>query len=386
MKTWLILLFVLLTGCASPRAPVANLSSLFADASFAPPSEPTGATDLFRLSEPMREYVRSPAFLSHLRLKGARQGLVDALYKAGELKLEYESTMTRNAAQTFEARSGNCLSLVIMTAAFARELDMPVVFNAVNTDEMWSRQGGLYLASTHVNISIGYRPNEIVRGAESSPALVVDFLPPEDVIGYDMRPIPEDEIVALYMNNRAAESLVQGRLDDAYWWARSALLRQPQVATAYNTLGVIYQRRARPEMAERALRAALQVEPRNVVAMQNLVPVLRQLGKDGEAQALGERVARLEPNPPYHYFNEGMRAFEQGDFLRAKKMFGREVRRAPYNDEFHFWLALTHLRLGETVPARQQMALARDTSTRGEARARYASKLAYLKAGPPKRR
>jgi hypothetical protein len=28
--------------------------------------------------------------------------------------------MTRNAAEAFEARQGNCLSLVIMTGAFAR--------------------------------------------------------------------------------------------------------------------------------------------------------------------------------------------------------------------------------------------------------------------------
>jgi hypothetical protein len=29
------------------------------------------------------------------------------------------------------------------------------------------------------------------------------------------------------MNNRAAEALVQGKIDDAYWWAREALVQSP---------------------------------------------------------------------------------------------------------------------------------------------------------------
>jgi hypothetical protein len=34
--------------------------------------------------------------------------------------------MTRNAPQTFAARAGNCLSRVIMTAAFAKEIGVPI--------------------------------------------------------------------------------------------------------------------------------------------------------------------------------------------------------------------------------------------------------------------
>ena len=41
-----------------------------------------------------------------------RRALIDALYRPGALKLEYDAGTTRNAAQTFEARAGNCLLLV----------------------------------------------------------------------------------------------------------------------------------------------------------------------------------------------------------------------------------------------------------------------------------
>lgn len=51
-------------------------------------------------------------------------------------------------------------------------------------------------------------------------------------------------------------------------------------------------------------------------------------------------------------------------------MFEREVRRAPYSDEFHFWLTIACLQLGEADQARKPLALALDTSTTRDMRAR----------------
>ena len=114
--------------------------------------------------------------------------------------------------------------------------------------------------------------------------------------------------------------------------------------------------------------------------MQNLEHALNVNGKLAEAQALQRRIDRLYPAPPFHYFNQGMRAYQAGDFRRAKALFAREAARAPDNDEFHFWLGATHLQLGELNTAVEELALARETSTRAETRERYVAKLARLKS------
>ena len=57
--------------------------------------------------------------------------LLEALYTQGELRLEYDARRTRTAAEAFDARMGNCLSLVIMTAAFATEMQLQVRFQDV---------------------------------------------------------------------------------------------------------------------------------------------------------------------------------------------------------------------------------------------------------------
>jgi Flp pilus assembly protein TadD len=215
--------------------------------------------------------------------------------------------------------------------------------------------------------------------------VTVDFLPPPEAARFHTRSLEEQDIVTLFMNNRAAEALVQENVDDAYWWARGAVTQPGAPVIAFNTLGVVYQKQGDMLHAERVFRAALERDRDNVQVMQNLVPVLAANGKQEEAAAFAARVARLDPNPPFRFFNEGMLAFNAGDYSRAKLMFEREVDRAPYNDEFHFWLAVACLRLGEQTGAREQLALALDTSTRRDMREAYSAKLAHLRTLAPKR-
>ena len=370
---------LLLTGCAGLDPAPAPPTALFADSRFAPPSEAVGAADLFTLSPAMRAYLDSPAFQERLRAKGSRHGLVDALYSQTDLKLEYDSTNTRNARETYAARIGNCLSLVVMTAAFAKELGMPVQYQSVSMDHLWSRNNGLYLSSSHINISLGPNAGDVRRGHDPRQLLTVDFLAREDAARLRSRTLEEDDVIALYLNNRAAEALLRGRLDDAYWWARAAVGVRPRLVSALNTLGVVYQRHGDLALAERAFASALTQEPENLAVLRNLEPLLTALGRPQEAQLLAKRIAGIEPVPPYHWFDQGVAALKAGRNERALELFEREVRRAPYNDEFRFWLGMAYLRAGNVGEAREHIALAVDNSTQRDMRELYAAKLAQLR-------
>lgn len=387
MRHWSIhrifILALTVAGCAStaPRpGPAPQVAPLFADAAFGAPSEPVGADDLFTLSAAMRAYLHSAGMSRELRQKGAVEGLVEALYRKSELKLQYDSSRTRTAAQTFEARAGNCLSLVVMTAAFARELGLPVQFQSVGVDDSWSRNGGLYLVSSHINLSLRAPAAEQLSVKSTVHRYTVDFLAPDEANVFSTVPLEEGDVAAMYMNNRAAEALVAGRVDDAYWWARTALAQHPGAIQLYNTLAVIYQRHGDLALAETVFRTALAREPENLVVMRNLEPLLALLGKKDEAAALARQIAAIDPSPPFHFFNIGVKAYERGDYPTAKAMFAREVKRVPYYDEFHFWLAVTCLRLGQQAQAREQLALAVDNSTRPDNRQLYAAKLQHLRS------
>jgi tetratricopeptide (TPR) repeat protein len=385
MRNGIIVVAVaLLAGCATTAPDAPRDERYFADALFAAPAERIRAADVFALSDDMRRYVDGEIAA---RAKGrTRQlALVDALYKHGELKLEYDSAMTRNAAEAFAARSGNCLSLVIMTAAFARALDLPVEYQKVFVDDAWARSGDIYLAIGHVNLTLGRRATDgggfgyrVGRKAPESEGMTIDFLPPEDMRRVQSRPIGEDIVIAMYLNNRAVEALARGRIDDAYWWAREAMVQSPGFLVAYNTLGAIYHKHRNYREAETVLRFVLSREPANTQAMANLVQVLADSGQLGESQKLAAKLAQLEPEPPFAFFNRGMAALRAGDLYAAKESFKREIARSPDYHEFHFWLAVVHVGLGESDDARKHLDIAIKNSTTRRDHDIYAAKLDRL--------
>src|SRR5262245_30931879 len=116
----LLLLSLLLAACGS--APVApRVDPLFADGLFLAPSERIVDGYIFAVSASMKRFVRTE-IAGGLHGAGIQQRFAEALYTKGELRIDYESVRTRNASDTFDARAGNCLSLVIMTAALAKEI------------------------------------------------------------------------------------------------------------------------------------------------------------------------------------------------------------------------------------------------------------------------
>jgi Tfp pilus assembly protein PilF len=327
----------------------------------------------------MRRFVAGQ-IVPQTRHEDPRQALLDAL--RGKLRIDYDSETTRTASQTFAAREGNCLSLVIMAAALARQLGIRVTYQEVYDFDTWSRDAGFAILSQHVNLVLGPRaqgPSATLFPDEPAP-MIVDFLPPRQVADAASRPIAEQTVVAMYLNNRAAEIMVGGNVDGAYWFARAALEADPGFANAANTLGVIYLERHHPAQAEHAMRYALQREPDNVSAMSNLSRLLAAEGRSAEARVLAERLARIQRHPPFYFYDRGMAAMRAGQFEQAAGLFEKSLAQRPYDVPSHFELAIAEAHLGDMRRARRELESAETNSTTRESRAIYAAKLRHLAA------
>ena len=200
---------LMLAGCAGlngavPAVPVPE--HLFHDAWFQPPATPVRADAVLALSPAMRAFMVSD--IAHLarRENSPQRALIQALYTPNLLRLEYDATMTRDTAQAFDARSGNCLSLVLMTAAFARALDREGNFHSADSEETWSRRGNLLVRSSHVNVSLA--PRLLSQGTRRDPALLtVDFLAAQELQGLRTRDIGQATVLA-----EVVEQKVQKRI------------------------------------------------------------------------------------------------------------------------------------------------------------------------------
>ena len=381
MRRWIVQLGVvfsiLLGGCAS-APPWQGTSGLLHDELFAPPAQPVVAGEALAISPAMRRYLVEKLAV-RANADDRRKALIDALYRQGALKLDYDASATRTAAQAFEARAGNCLSLVMMTGAFAKALGLDVRFQQVRTDDVWERSGDLVFAVGHINLALAEPTRTRAPMRESQNELVVDFQPPVGLQTMHYRVVDEATVTAMYLANRAAEALADSQVDDAYAWAREALRVAPNYLPAYTTLGVVYRQRGRPALAEAVYTRLLAQQPDDPRVLSNLVVALRDLGRDADADRLAQRLARIEPDPPYALFRPAMTALDVGNLAVARDLLEREVARAPYQHEFQFWLGVVHARLGNAKGAAEHLKVAIETSPTRGTRELYAAKLARLK-------
>ena len=358
MRNLASLVCVLLAACASSAAAAyRHPKFLFNDALFSAPSEQISADEVFALSDEMKRYLRT-SISSQLQLLGLQRGLINALYQEDQLKLQYDVSMTRNASQAFDARAGNCLSLVIMTAAFAKELGLQVRYQSAYLEETWGRSGDLLVRSGHVNVTLDRKMGDRSSIGNGN-SLTIDFLPAENLRGLRSRDISEETIVAMYMNNKAVEALADGRVRRRLCMGargdipKSGLPGLAQHAWASFTCGV-----AIWHSPQRSLDYLLEREPMNARAMSNLAQVFARQGRDVESAALLRRLAQIEPVGPFHYFQPGPGGDGAGKLSCSRgSCFEKEVARADYQAEFHFWLALANFKLGDVEPARKHLAL-----------------------------
>ena len=373
----------LLAGCASvppPSVALAPPPGLFQDAAFAP-TQPIDASAAFALSPAMKHYLEVE-IAPQLRSMGRQRGLVDALYSKGRLRLDYDTDTTRTAAEAFDARAGNCLSLVLMTAALAKHLDLPIQFQALIGHETWSRSGKLSFVNGHVNMTVARRLVDQFAAYDARALIRLDFGALPAGRGSMLREVSERMIVAMFMNNRAAEALVRGERDLAYAYAREAVSQDPSYAGAYNTLGVVYQQHGLAAAAEGAYGHALDRDDVHRAAMVNLSQMLEDQGRKADAAPWRAKLAKLEAEPPFMHFDLGRAAAQAGDYRAAREHILREMKRDPDYHEFHFWLAVALYGMGDVTQAREHLTQAMRNSTTQREQSLYAAKLQRVAQSP----
>ncbi|HLO94686.1 MAG TPA: tetratricopeptide repeat protein, partial [Burkholderiaceae bacterium] len=223
-----------------------------------------------------------------------------------------------------------------------------------------------------------------VLAAPGSQGLTVDFVPPNRRIREVVKEISEATVLAMYLNNLASEAMDGGRYDQAYQLVKQALLKDPGLPEAYNTLAVVLQRRGAVDKAELALRQSLALAPQGVAQLSNLLALLEQRGgpaAQAELPQLRERLAAVQPRAPFADMDEGQAALAQGDaetalaaFLRQREVTGDDAR-------IEQLLAASYARLGRFSEAQDALRLALSISdNEGQRRELGAKKKMLLQA------
>ena len=364
-----------LAGCAIPP-PVAadDAFAVLDDKVFMAQRSVPDPERILALSPEMREFLKGPLG-NLLRLHGPLNGFVRAIAAGDQLHIDYDPVRTRTAAETFADHAGNCLSLVLMTAAMANELGLDVQYHRVLTADVEVADENLIRLVGHVNLSLQNRGASRVANG-----VTIDFLPPPEARRLPFEIISEDRVKSMYFNNKAVEALSDGELGQAYWWARASILMDSQYHSAYITLGAIWEHSGRQELAQAALKWALLLDPGNPNGESNLRLAEsggQPSGSVGE-RALSAAALRLPLRLKSAAARTAFPMIKRGDWVGARVVLEQALP-AQDSTEIHLMLAAVYDHLGNSNQSADQVQAAARQTSNAAGRALLESKVAALR-------
>lgn len=146
----------------------------------------------------------------------------------------------------------------------------------------------------------------------------------------------------------ALRLLRAGRNDEAITLLLQVVESQPDLTAAHINLGIAYERDDDLESAERALRAAISLNPKHPVAHNELGIVYRKLGRFEKARDSYERA--LDVYPDFHFARRNLAVLCDVYLLDAKcayKNYEIYTQLVPEDEAASMWLADLRNRMEE---------------------------------------
>lgn len=332
----------------------------------APPPPPP--EQVMALPEPLREQFRQWVMARRSSPSARLDRMVEFMFSPEGLGMAYQYDATHTVAQAYATRRANCLTFTLLAVALAREANLEAYGQQIDETLAWRQEENTVFRTNHVNAGVLIHQRKLT--VDVAWDLVIARHPPER--------IDDARLIAHYYNNRTAELMAQGRLDEALPYARTALALDPGYANNWSNAGVLHMRLGHPAEAERHYLQALALQPRNPGALFNLATHYERTGNAVLAARWQKQLREVQGRDPFHQFLLAAEYERKGDLARAAAHYKRAIRLYPDEHRFHFGLARVQFQLGQTRRAGKALARARELSD-GQTSALYQAKLDTLR-------
>ncbi|MEX0619028.1 MAG: transglutaminase domain-containing protein [Pseudohongiellaceae bacterium] len=264
--------------------------------------------------------------------------LRELLFEEQYLNLQYSDDRTQTAAELFESRAGNCLSVMNLYIALARYVGLDAEYQTVNVRPVWDRRGGLLVLNQHINATGKLSMRE---------TYIIDFTPELNLQQLTASTVSDAEARALYFNNLAVEKMVVGEFEASLVFLKNALWLEPELSIAWNNIGTAFNRLQQPELASYSYHMAFETDNTNATAVNNLARFFLAQGETAKAREYQRAIARFNNRNPYYHFERGNTAYLNDDLEGALDAYRRAIRIKEVEPDFYVALARTYERLGD---------------------------------------
>jgi len=345
-KVSILLLFLYLAGCTTQvETPSPVLVDEILGVGLTGGALPLEPVDILALSGELRSFVDERIDRRWRTVKRLGE-LRNILFSSDLFAIEYESGKTKTATETYQSKSGNCLSMTNLFIAMARYSGLDARYHLVKARPEWDQSGNTLIWTQHIN-STG------ILG--SGDRYVLDFLPQQRAIREDMETISDNYALAIFYNNLAAEAIIEERYDAAIGYLRTALSIEPEMADVWNNMGATQRRLKRVDLARASYQQAVRFDPYNNAAMSNLSRIYLQEGNVKLGNYFANKVKRHRSKNPYYRYSNARSALIDGDYARAREELNVAIRLK--KDEAMFFDALAEVYEGLGDQENKQISL-----------------------------
>jgi len=249
---------------------------------------------------------------------------------------------TFTATEALNQQHGNCVSLAILTQAYANLAGLETSFREVSTYPIFKKEKDLVLVSSHFNTKL-FAPKEDPEDKDWIQILragtVVDYFPEQSTIYLGNAKYPS--LVAKFYANLATEALLKEDFDLSYSFAAEAFKFTPRNPELINLLAILHRRAGDIATAKKLFEFAL----KHKMVSSNLIASYRYLADQLSDTKLEKRLeTELEKaaKTPFDHLQIAIKAMNKRQFNKAKNILNAIIKYYPYLPEPHFELAKLH--------------------------------------------
>lgn len=385
MKHFFIVLVTILViaGCTSKSTLRDKYSELpspitFANLSLFKVKNVPEESEIFKL--PAAEQQRFLARYAEFLAQGLRADVAISKYLERSVSGFTYDGETLTANQALIKQQGNCVSLAILTQAYASLAGIDTTFLEVSTYPIFKKQHDLMLVSSHFSTKL-FAPKQQNEQQDKNwiqiirAGTVVDYFPEQST--FFIGNAKYQDLVSKYYSNLASEALLNNDYDLSFSLIQQAIKVTPYDPDVINFLAVLHRRVGDVNTAKHIFEFALE---HNLVNS-NLIASYRVLAIQLNDQMLVKKLElKLEETAatPFDYLEIANREIYYQNFNKAEKIIFGVIDKYSYLPEPYFALSKVYYLKGDNKTAAEYLQQAINKSDSQEKTGMYQAKLKSL--------